>query len=131
MFSVLHESRRIEVCASDEDFQAEVEREFPQVRQLVNEFYHQLGSANRAIDDAFNRDIVWPPQGLRDKLDAARVAGALPFTGSGENEDALSKFPPQHPFRELATLPAVFASDLDFAYMGLPPLAFSRLHGSW
>jgi hypothetical protein len=131
MFSILSGTRRVEVCAKDEDFQAEVEREFPQVRQLVNEFYQQLGNANRAIDEAFNRDVVWPPQGLRDKLDAARVSGALPLSGSGESDDALAKFPPQHPFRELATLPAVFTTDIDFAYMGLSSLAFSRLHGSW
>lgn len=131
MFSVLSETRRFEVCASGEDFQNEVEREFPEVRQLVDEFYNQLGSANRSIDDAFNRDMVWPPQGFRDKLDAARVSGALPYDTARESDDALAKFPPNHPYREIATLPAVFSTDLDYAYMGLPGLAFARLHGSW
>src|SRR5690606_36473625 len=99
--------------------------------QLVDEFYAQLGSANRAIDDAFSRDMVWPPQGLRDKLDAARVSSALPYDSARESDDALAKFPANHPYRELATLPAVFSTDLDYGYMGLPALAFARLHGSW
>lgn len=131
MFSVLSETRRVEVCASSEDFQNEIEREFAEVRQLVDEFYNQLGSANRAIDDAFNRDMVWPPQTWRDKLDAARVSSALPYDGARESDEALAKFPPNHAYRELATLPAVFSTDLDYAYMGLPALAFARLHGSW
>lgn len=131
MFSVLSETRRVEVSSTQAVFQEEIEREFSEVRQLVDEFYLNLGAANRAIDDAFNRDMVWPPQGLRDRLDAARVSAGLPLIGEREGADLLSKFPPHHPYRELATLPAVFSTDLDYGYMGLPPLAFARLHGFW
>src|SRR5690606_322869 len=131
MFSVLSETRRVEVSSTQAAFQEEIEREFSEVRQLVDEFYLNLGTANRAIDEAFNRDMVWPPQSLRDRLDAARVSASLPLVTEREGADLLGKFPPQHAYRELATLPAVFSTDLDYGYMGLPPLAFARLHGSW
>src|SRR5690606_23393149 len=59
MFSVLSETRRVEVSSTQAAFQEEIEREFSEVRQLVDEFYLNLGTANRAIDEAFNRDMVW------------------------------------------------------------------------
>jgi hypothetical protein len=55
----------------------------------------------------------------------------LPLIGAQDPGDLLSKFPPEHPYRELATFPVVFATDLDYAMMGLPALAAARLHGSW
>lgn len=131
MFSFLTAERRLSISSKPEVFARELEREFPEVQQLVDEFYARLGSANAAIDTAFSRDIVWPPQGLWDKLDALRLANTLPFVGVRDPGDLLSKFPPAHPYRELATLPAVFASDLDYGLMGLPAVAFARLHGSW
>lgn len=131
MFSFLTEDRRIAISSKPDVFAREMEREFPEVQQLVDEFYSRLGAANSAIDTAFSRDIVWPPQSLWDKLDAMRVLNALPYVGDRDPGDLLAKFPAMHPYRELATLPAVFASDLDYGLMGMPAVAFARLHGSW
>jgi phytoene dehydrogenase-like protein len=131
MFSFLTQERRLAISSKPEIFGREIEREFPEVQQLVDEFYSRLGTANSAIDAAFSRDIVWPPQSFWDKLDALRVANSLPFIGERDPGDLLGKFPAEHPYRELATLPAVFASDLDYGLMGMPAVAFARLHGSW
>src|SRR5690606_28941952 len=106
-------------------------REFPEVRQLVDEFYALLAQANGAIDDAFTRDIVWPPGTLWERVEAARGDSRLPSSNSATPLDLLAKFPLEHPYRELATLPAAFATHVDYGLMGLSPLALARLHGSW
>ncbi|HEX2734463.1 MAG TPA: phytoene dehydrogenase [Polyangiaceae bacterium] len=131
MFSMCAPGRRLQVSARPEVFEREVEREFSEVKQLVDEFYAQLATANAAIDAAFSRDMVWPPESFWDRFGAARVASSLPYLDNDEAGDLLGKFPLDHPYRELATLPAVFASDLDYAVMGLPGLALARLHGFW
>jgi hypothetical protein len=131
MFGMLTERRRLEVSARPDLFNQEIEREFPEVRQLVDEFYSRLASANALIDNAFNRDVVWPPETFWEKLEAARGPSLPQFAEAGEPDDLLGKFPLDHPYRELATLPAVFATHLDYGLMGLPALALARLHGSW
>jgi phytoene dehydrogenase-like protein len=131
MFSLAAEKRRLAISSQPERFDREIQREFPEVRQLVDELYQRLAGANAAIDAAFSRDIVWPPGTLMEKMESGRVAGTLPFTDAEDPNDLLFKFPEDHPYRELATLPAVFGTDLDYSLMGLPPLAFARLSGSW
>lgn len=131
MFSLCAEGRRLQVSGNQATFGQEIDREFSEVRQLVDELYSRLGSANAAIDAAFSRDMVWPPQSLWDRLESSRASAALPYVGDGDSGDLLSKFPPDHPYRELATIPAVFATDLDYGLMGLPAVALARLHGSW
>jgi phytoene dehydrogenase-like protein len=131
MFAMLSQHRRLRISARPEAFNQEVDREFPEVRQLVDEFYSLLASANAAIDDAFSRDVVWPPGNLFERLEVARGDGRLPFNNSAAPTDLLAKFPIEHPYRELATLPAAFATHVDYGLMGLSPLAMARLHGSW
>ncbi len=131
MFAFATEGRRLEIPSRPERFATEIDREFPEVRQLVDEFYARLGTANAAIDNAFSREAVWPPQTFWERIEAARTASLLPFTGDHDPGDLLAKFPPEHPYRELATLPAVFATDVDYGLVGLPALALARLHGSW
>ena len=131
MFCFATEDRRLEIASDRKRFKAEIEREFPKVQQLVDDFYSRLASAVADIDDAFGRDAVWPPGTFMEKLEAGRTTSKLPFIGNRDPGDLLGKFPPEHPYRELATLPAVFATDLDYGLMGLPQVAFARLHGAW
>lgn len=131
MFSCATESRRLEISSHPERFALEIEREFPEVRQLVDEFYSRLAAATSAIDHALSRDTMFPPQTFWERIEAARTSAMLPFTGDRDPGDLLSKFPPDHAYRELATLPAVFATDVDYGYMGLSALALARLHSSW
>lgn len=131
MFAFATEGRRLEISSKPERFATEIDREFPEVRQLVDEFYSRLASANASIDSAFSRDATWPPQSFIEKFEAARTNSLLPFSGDRDPGDLLGKFPPDHAYRELATLPAVFATHVDYGLMGLPALALARLHGSW
>ncbi|HEX9620247.1 MAG TPA: phytoene dehydrogenase [Polyangiaceae bacterium] len=131
MFSVLLPGRRIEVPPDIERFSREVEREFPEVRQLVDELYSGFSHVNATGDAAFERDVVWPPGTFWEKLETGRVAASLPYVGGEGQQDLLGKFPSGHPYRRVTTLPAMFASNLATPGDQLPPFALARLHGAW
>ena len=57
MFAVLSPGRRLEVPPDMELFGREVDREFPEVRQLVDELYSNFALVNAAADAAFERDL--------------------------------------------------------------------------
>jgi hypothetical protein len=128
MFTFLSEHRRLEVPPEVELFGREIDREFPEVRQLVDELYTRMAAINGAIDSAFERDVTWPPGTFFERLETARVAASL--AGGETADNLLNKFPPDHPYRRLTVLPAMFASDLDRGE-DMSPLALARLHGFW
>jgi phytoene dehydrogenase-like protein len=130
MFSVLGDGFRLEVPPSLELFAREIDREFPEVRQVVDEMYATFASANAIGDAAFERDVVWPPGTLWERFETGRTASTLPLV-EGDADSVLAKFPVGHPYRDVTLLPALFASDLAPAAGSLPAFALSRLHGSW
>ncbi len=131
MFVVLSEGRRVEVPPDMELFAREVDREFPEVRQLVDELYASFAQVNAAADASFERDAVWPPGNVWERIETGRAAALLPFVGGDFHQDLLGKFPAGHPYRELTALPAVFASNLSVPGDLLPQFALARLHGAW
>jgi phytoene dehydrogenase-like protein len=130
MFSVLGDGFRLEVPPSLDLFAREIDREFPEVRQVVDEMYSLFASANAAADSVFDRDLVWPPGTLWERFETGRAAAGLPL-GEGDADSLLGKFPVGHPYREVTVLPAHFASDLAPAAGPLAAFALARLHGSW
>jgi len=131
MFVVLAPGRRVEIPPDLELFEREVDREFPQVRQVVDELYATFARVNAAADAAFERDAVWPPGNLWERIETARASNALPFVGPEGQHDLLGKFPAGHPYRSLTVLPAMFASNSAGPGDALPPFALARLHGAW
>ena len=132
MFSGVLPNRRLELPPDIELFYREIEREFPEVRQIVDELYASFASVNAATDDAFDRDVMWPPGNFWERFQTNRVAAGLPLVGPQEGVDILARFPAGHPFRDLVTLPAEFASHMAAPSSGgLPPFALARLHGAW
>ncbi|HET9960401.1 MAG TPA: phytoene dehydrogenase [Polyangiaceae bacterium] len=131
MFSVLYEGRRVEVAPDMELFAREIDREFPEVRQLVDELYTAVAHVNAAADLAFERDAVWPPQSLWERIETGRLSYSLPFLHGDRQSDLLGKFPRGHAFRDLVYVPAKFASNLAGAAEDLPAFALARLHGAW
>ena len=131
MFGVLTPDRRLEVPPDMQLFAREVDREFPEVRQLVDELYSTLAQVNAAADAAFERDAVWPPGILWERFETGRAAATLPLVGSDRQQDLLGKFPVGHLYRALTVLPAAFASHLAVSGENLPPFALARLHGAW
>jgi len=131
MFLALLPGRRLEFAPDVELFAREVDREFPEVRQVVDELYSSIAQANALIDEAFDRDAVWPPGTLWERFETGRAAALLPLTGGERSTDLLAKFPSGHAFRDLVLLPAAFASNLASTALELPALPLARLHGSW
>lgn len=131
MFTVLAGRQRLELPPDVELFAREIEREFPEVRQVVDELYTTIAGVNAAADTAFDRDGVWPPGKLWERFETGQAASLLPF-GNGERAGELfTKFPSGHLYRDIAGVPALFAGHLAGTAEQLPALAFSRLHGAW
>ena len=131
MFVVLSEGRRVEVPPDMELFGREIEREFPEVRQLVDELYGSIAQVNAAADSAFERDALWPPGSLWERFETGRIAASLPLTQSERSLDLLGKFPGGHAYRDITMIPAAFASNAAVLGNDFPPFALARLHGAW
>ncbi len=131
MFGVVSEARRVEVPPDMELFAREVDREYPEVRQLVDELYATLANVNASADAAFERDNVWPPATLWERFETGRVSYSLPLLRGERTTDLLGKFPRGHAFRDLVQVPAQFASNLAANVEQLPAFALARLHGAW
>jgi phytoene dehydrogenase-like protein len=131
MFGIASEGRRVEVPPDMDLFAREIDREYPEVRQLVDELYTNLASINATADTAFERDNVWPPATIWERLETGRVAYSLPYVRGERSHDLLGKFPRGHAFRELVYVPVQFASNLALPAEQLPAFALARLHGAW
>ncbi len=131
MFSVLAPGRRIAIPPDMDQFAREIDREFPEVRQLVDELYQGFAQVNAAADAAFEKDAVWPPGTFWERLETGRVAAGLPFVNQDHPQDLLGKFPAGHAYRDIVTVPAMFASHLASTGQKLPAFALARLHGAW
>ena len=131
MFAVLAGQKRLELPPDVELFAREIEREFPEVRQVVDELYTTIASVNAAADTAFERDGVWPPGKLWERFETGQAAALLPFGNGERTTDLLTKFPSGHAYRDIAGIPALFAGHLAGTAEQLPALAFARLHGAW
>jgi hypothetical protein len=128
---MISEGRRVEVPPDMELFAREVDREFPEVRQLVDELYTTIAAVNASADAAFERDNVWPPATLWERFETGRVSYSLPYLRGERTSDLLEKFPRGHAFRDLLYVPAQFASNLSGAADSLSAFALARLHGAW
>lgn len=131
MFSALLPDQRLEFAPDVEIFAREVDREFPEVRGVVDELYAHITEINGIADAAFDRDAVWPPGTLWERFETGRAASLLPLGDGERSVDLLAKFPSGHPFRDLVLVPALFATHLASAPHELPAFAVARLHGSW
>jgi phytoene dehydrogenase-like protein len=131
MFVMLSEGRRVEVPPDMDLFGREIDREFPEVRQLVDELYGSIAQVNALADTAFERDALWPPGTLWERFETGRIAATLPFTRGERGQDLLGKFPTGHAYRDITTIPALFASNSALLGTDFPPFALARLHGAW
>ena len=127
MLQVLLPRRRFELPPDGIAFGRECDREFPEVRRVIDDLYAELARTNAAADTAFERDVVWPPGGFWERREAARAQGELPHV-SVPGSALLAEFPRGHDYHAVVTTPARFAADLAGE---LPAFALARLHGAW
>jgi len=131
MFVLLSEGRRVEVPPDMELFGREIDREFPEVRQLVDELYGSIAQVNSIADAVFEKDALWPPGTLWERFETGRIAATLPLTRGERGQDLLGKFPTGHAYRDITTIPAAFASNAALLGSDFPPFTLARLHGAW
>lgn len=109
-------------------FGREIDREFPEMRRVIDELYESLAQVNSAADEAFERDAVWPPGGFWERRETGRYAAMLPYAHAEPDADLLVEFPRGHLYRSIITSSVLFATDLSALP---PPFAVARLHGAW
>lgn len=130
MLQVLMPGLRIEMPPATELFAREIDREFPEVRRVVDELYAELARTNAAADAVFERDVVWPPSprlgGFWERRETLRAMSRLPHLGSSARP-LLAEFPREHPYRTVVDVTAMFSADCT----ELSPFAVARLHGAW
>ena len=131
MVSVLMPGRRFDLPPDLELFQREIDREFPEVRRVVDDLYTDLARVNAAADAAFERDLCWPPGTFWEKRDALSAASNVPYLRPGETRVLMGDFPPNHSYPHMVLHTATFASHLAPAPRPLHPFAVARLHGAW
>lgn len=127
MLQVLLPRRHFDLPPEGTAFGRECDREFPEIRRVIDELYAELARTNAAADAVFERDVVWPPGGFWERREAARALAELPHLGSGEPV-LLAELPSGHDYHSVVACPARFESDLAGE---LPQFALARLHGAW
>jgi phytoene dehydrogenase-like protein len=127
MFQVLDARLRISLPSDDVLRGREIDREFSEVRRLVDDLYAEIGRVNEAADAAFEQDVVWSPGTFWERRETARAVAMLPFRRERE-KDLVAEFPRGHAFRSIVKVPATFAANVG---VDLPPLALARLYGAW
>jgi phytoene dehydrogenase-like protein len=127
MLQVLLPGRRIEMPPATDLFASEVDREFPEVRRVVDELYAELARTNAAADAVFERDVVWPPGGFWERRETARAMARLPHLEE-DPRALLAEFPREHPYRTVVEVTARFSADCAGE---LSSFAVARLHGAW
>ncbi|HNS98392.1 MAG TPA: phytoene dehydrogenase [Polyangiaceae bacterium] len=130
MLSVMLPDRRFELPPDLEWLQREIDREFPEVRRVIDDLYHDLTRINGEADTAFEKDVCWPPETFWERRETNAAASSLPFV----REDAhalLGGFPANHPYVDIVVQSAQIASNLMAGSRPLPSFAVGRLHGAW
>ena len=127
MLQVLGPRLRLDMPPDAAAFGKEIDREFPEVRRVVDELYTELARTNAAADAAFDRDLVWPPGSFWERRETLRVAASLPHLDDTEAQSFLAEFPRDHDYRSIVLTPGLFASNASDP----PPFAIARLHGAW
>jgi hypothetical protein len=130
MLSVLLPDRRFELPPDLELLQQEIDREFPEVRRVIDDLYGDLTRVNAAADVAFERDLCWPPGTFWEKRETNAAAASLPYLRQTPRA-LLGEFPPNHPYVDIVTQSAQFVSNLAAGARPLPSFAIARLHGAW
>lgn len=131
MFSVLDGQKRFEVAPDLDLFSREIDREFPEIHQQIAELYALISDANARIDAAFDKNAVWPPGTMFERMETGRLAASLPLCETDGNQNLLDRMPSGHDFGKVLLLPALFSAHVGMDASSLPPLALARLHGSW
>lgn len=127
MLQILMPRRRFALPPDDVAFARECDREFPEVRRVIDDLYAELARTNAAADAAFEQDLTFPPGGFWERRAVERALGGLPHLDAPASA-LLAELPRDHDYRVVVETPARFATDLAG---DVPAFALARLHGAW
>jgi len=126
MFQVLSDGLRLDVPPDLELFGAEIDRELYAQRRATDELYAELGRINGEADQAFEKDVTWPPGTFWERRETKRALADVTLAREPER-DLLVDFPPRHALRRIVFETGRHGSDATL----LPSFALARVHGSF
>ncbi len=134
-FQVAMPGHRFDLAIENTHLEREIEREFPEVKRPIEDFFGRARALSLSLDRAIERDLVWPPETFFERREHARaIAHLTPHfgasgTGKSELDDPLRELPDEHPFRLVAHAPVRFADGMDPDHSS--GLRLVRHFGSW
>lgn len=132
MFGFLAPGFRFEIPPDIELFTREIEREFPEIQQVIAEIYGVISESNSRADAVFEKPAIWPPATFWERLETGRYAAQLPTGDASDSVQELPfRLPTGHPYRDILELPALFATPLGLDPSSLSAFSLARLHGAW
>jgi len=129
ILQVVLPGHRVDMVRDAAALEREVEREFPEVKRPVEDFYRSALRASAELDGLVERDVTWPPQSFLERREFARAAAHQPFDRDGDLPDLLGEFPEEHAFRHIVHGPLRFADGMDPDHPS--QLRIARLTAAW
>jgi phytoene dehydrogenase-like protein len=114
-FQLALPGHRFEIGAEEAELEREVEREFPEVRRPILDFFRRIRARSDATDQLFERDMTWPPDSLLERRELGRLAARLDLASESAAEKLLGEFPESHAFRIAVRALVSFGAHADAA----------------
>lgn len=108
-FQVVLPKHRLDFSQDPEHMSREIEREFPAVRRVADDFLRSTERAWQSINRLVERDLMWPPQGFLERRAHARASAHHPFGKDGSHGTPLGELPDDHALRKVAAAVLRFA----------------------
>jgi phytoene dehydrogenase-like protein len=128
-FQVALPGVRFDMAADAELLDAEIVREFGDVRRPVADALRTVTHVGERLDALFERELVWPPQTFFERREFARATAHQGFRERSGDWDPLDELPRGHLFRRVMQLPASLSTGLDPAQ--LDGQATCRVFEAW
>jgi hypothetical protein len=122
-FQVVLPRARLDVGGA-ETLGPELDREFADVRPLVDGYFRAVKQIDGSLDDLLGLPVTFPPRGFWERREVARVLPAL-----RRLPDPLAALPESHAFRAFCDVPVAFAADA--VAESLTPLLRARVAANW
>jgi phytoene dehydrogenase-like protein len=98
-FQVALPAHRFDMPTTSAALEAEIEREFPEVKRPILDFCRRVEERARTTDELFESKLVWPAESLLERRELARLAARLDVERDGAGDKLLSELAESHPFR--------------------------------
>ena len=112
-FQVALPGVRFDMAAEPDLLDAEIVREFGDVRRPVGDALRTVTHVGERLDALFERELTWPPQTFFERREFARATAHQGFHERSGDWDPLDELPRDHLFRRVLQLPAQLGTGID------------------